>query len=601
MRMPHRFGHRSRATVVAAAVAVSLTSIPLAASSPGTARASTDELADVTVTEVEVDVTVGPDRETTCRVVADLYLPSTATPGTPQPAVLTTHGFGGSKESQAGIARALAERHYVVLAYSGLGFGGTDCKIYLDAREWDGRAAQQLVDYLAGEKKDVAGGTVDVVALDGPGDPKVGMFGGSYGGQVQFAAAAVDPRIDAIVPAVTWNDLAYALAPNNTGDADDVGVFKRIWTDLFAIQGVISGLEYAVGDPRRLLGCPNFDDWICPALIESNLDGFASAATVERMREVSVASYVEDVRAPTLLLQGQDDTLFNLQEAIRTYEALKAQGTPVRMIWHRWGHSGSDPAPGELDLGGERAPETTYLGRRVLDWFAHWLRDDDSAPLGPELAYFRDWVEYDGSLPEGAEPAYGTSDAYPVGSVREFYLSGDGALTDDRTKVTPGSRSWLNLPGVPTSYSEFPPEFDALPPSDLDGTYRAWTSEPFDAPVTTVGVPTLDVRFESPVASLSELTGPAGRLIVFAKLYDVAPDGSIELVHRLVSPVRVPDVDRPWRIELPGIVHRFEQGHRLQVVLAASDLAYASNVALLPVTVRTTASSVPTLRLPVVD
>ncbi|MGW4277154.1 hypothetical protein ACWEGQ_33520, partial [Streptomyces seoulensis] len=31
---------------------------------------------------------------------------------------------------------------------------------------------------------------------DGAGDPRVGMIGGSYGGAVQLAAAAVDHRID---------------------------------------------------------------------------------------------------------------------------------------------------------------------------------------------------------------------------------------------------------------------------------------------------------------------------------------------------------------------------------------------------------------------
>ena len=51
-----------------------------------------------------------------------------------------------------------------------------------------------------------------------------------------------------------------------------------------------------------------------------------------------------------LLAQGEFDTLFNLNEAAATYQALKAQGTPVKMIWHSWGHSNGTPAPGELSL-----------------------------------------------------------------------------------------------------------------------------------------------------------------------------------------------------------------------------------------------------------
>ena len=47
------------------------------------------------------------------------------------------------------------------------------------------------------------------------------MTGGSYGGQIQFAAAAYEKqagtnRLDAIVPLITWNDLSYSLAPENS-------------------------------------------------------------------------------------------------------------------------------------------------------------------------------------------------------------------------------------------------------------------------------------------------------------------------------------------------------------------------------------------------
>ncbi|HEY6739064.1 MAG TPA: CocE/NonD family hydrolase C-terminal non-catalytic domain-containing protein, partial [Actinopolymorphaceae bacterium] len=286
-----------------------------------------------------------------------------------------------------------------------------------------------------------------------------------------------------------------------------------------------------------------------------------------------------------------------------TYRALRDPGTPVRMIWHKWGHSGQDPAPGEFDPSGERPPETTYLGRRVLDWYAYWLRDDRSRSLGPAVTYFRDWIPYDGSSSEGAEPAYAAADSLPIGEYREMYLSGNGSLTADRSKVVEGKRSWVNLPGgVPSSYSEIPPGTDEIPPSDTPGTFAAWTSEPLETAIDTVGMPTLDVRFDAPTAKLTQRTlGVAGRLVVFAKLYDVASDGSVTLVHRLVSPVRVPDVEDDIRLELPGIVHRWQSGHRIRIVLAASDAAYAGNVSVHPVTVRTKGDQVPVLRLPVVQ
>ena len=67
------------------------------------------------------------------------------------------------------------------------------------------------------------------------------------------------------------------------------------------------------------------------------------------------------------------------------------------------------------------------------------------------------------------------------------------------------------------------------------------------------------MRFESPVVAATQSAGPSGQLQVFAKLYDVAPDGSKTLVHKLISPVRVADVTQPVHIELPAIVHRVER------------------------------------------
>ena len=52
-----------------------------------------------------------------------------------------------------------------------------------------------LVSWLAGSPR---------VKLDGPGDPRAGITGSSYGGAIAPPAAAGDYRIDAIVPQATW-------------------------------------------------------------------------------------------------------------------------------------------------------------------------------------------------------------------------------------------------------------------------------------------------------------------------------------------------------------------------------------------------------------
>jgi ABC-2 type transport system ATP-binding protein len=92
---------------------------------------------------------------------------------------------------------------------------------------------------------------------------------------------------------------------------------------------------------------------------------------------------------------------------------------------------------------------------------------------------------------------------------------------------------------------------------------------------------------------------PAGKLLLFAKIYDVAPDGSVTLVNRLISPTRVADVTKPVVIELPGVVHRYAAGHQIRVVVAATDAAYRNNTTVQPVTVLTSAAAPGLLSLPV--
>jgi ABC-2 type transport system ATP-binding protein len=176
---------RTPALLVAFATAITLGAAPPAAADPA-----------FTVQTMHFDVVVGPNNDRHCDIVGDLYTP---TAGLPAPAILTTNGFGGSKDDQAGIARFAASNGYVVLSYSGLGFGGSGCRITLDDPDFDGKAASQLVSFLGGRTE---------VRTDAPGDPRVGMVGGSYGGGIQFAAASVDPRVDTIIPLITWNDLS---------------------------------------------------------------------------------------------------------------------------------------------------------------------------------------------------------------------------------------------------------------------------------------------------------------------------------------------------------------------------------------------------------
>ncbi|MEU6372223.1 CocE/NonD family hydrolase [Streptomyces sp. NPDC046909] len=576
-------------------------SVPLALllgatlATPATPAAATGQY---TVTALKFTVQTGGR---TCTIDADLYRPAGVDHAHRAPAVLATNGFGGSKSdgSTDALGKAFAERGYVSLVYSGLGFGNSGCLISLDDPAIDGTAASRLVDFLAGKRAADDGTKADFVTLDGKGDPRVGMIGGSYGGAIQLATASVDHRVDALVPMITWNDLAYSLDPNNADAHGTVpGAFKWQWANGFYLIGESQPITVPNLDPSRInsLGCLHFVTDACQTVRTLNSGSYPADRTAELLtysRSVSAISYLHRVKAPTLLVQGQSDSLFNLNEATATYQTLKAQGTPTKMIWQSWGHSGGMVA-GELNLGSGDL-ESTYVGRRILGWFDRYLQKRKGTDTGPAFAYYRDWI---------ADPTdtYATADRLPALS-QKLYLSGDGKLVDNRSKVTRGSRTYTNWL-VPTSHSESSLAGTVgLPdpaPYDTEGTYLGWTSEPLARTTDVVGAPRATLKVVSPKAERTQNSGDAAdKLVLFAKLYDIAPDGTKTLVHRLVAPVRVADVTKSFTVTLPGIVHRYEKGHRLRFVIAASDDAYFGNRGIKPVTVVSAPGKTGVLELPV--
>jgi fermentation-respiration switch protein FrsA (DUF1100 family) len=597
-----------------------LTTLALAATSlTGVALGASPSAADdqYTVQTLHFAATIAGGK--VCDVVGDLYTPAAASSSNRVPAILTTNGFGGSKDDQAGIGKAFAKRGYVVLSYSGLGFGGSDCKITLDDPDTDGVAGSQLVSYLGGasgiaftdDAHTTPAPVLDVVTLDAKAhdgqphanDPRVGMVGGSYGGQIQFAVASVDPRVDTIVPIITWNDLTYSLGPNNTGQVSGVttsppGATKLAWGLGFSALGVANGLENAATDPSRLLVCPNFADFVCVALVTAGTLGFFDPASEQALRHASVASYVDRIRIPTLLMQGQKDTLFNLNESTATYQALKARGVPVRMIWQSWGHTDSTPAPGEINLANPD-PDTQYETGRVANWFDHYLKGTD-ADLGPQFTYFRDWIDYTGN----AAPAYGVSGAFPVGNTSTYYLSGSD-LVGSALGLASGSQSLLTPPaGLPVNFSEVDAisYLSQLPKIEYDapGTTAQWNTAPLTRNVDVVGSPRLTLRVTSLTAALTQALGPAGQLVLFTRLQDVAPDGSATDIHQLIAPVRIADVTKPFTVTMPGIVHRFAPGHRIRLVVSGSSVNYRGGLTANVVTVNTGTAG-QALNLPVVN
>ena len=144
------------------------------------------------------------------------------------------------------------------------------------------------------------------------------------------------------------------------------------------------------------------------------------------------------------------------------------------------------------------------------------------------------------------------------------------------------------------NYAQLP-----LPETDAPGTAAQWNTAPLTSNLDVVGSPKLTLKVSAPAAQLTQLAGPAGQLVVFVRVQDVAPDGTASDIRALTAPVRVPNVAQPFTVTLPGFVHRFAPGHQIRLVVSGSSLNYRAGLVANPVTI-TTGSPAQLLTLPVV-
>jgi X-Pro dipeptidyl-peptidase C-terminal non-catalytic domain len=558
---------------------------------------------------VHVGTTSDPE---TCTVDADIYKPVTATAAHPEPAVLETNGFVGDKSQLAVIAGDIAADGYVDLAYSGLGWGGTTCPISIDDPDYDGMAASELVDFLAGTRAATNGTTIDYVKRDRHG-PIVGMVGGSYAGGVQFAAVDAEmqrfgySRIRTIIPLITWNNLTYSIAPNNAGLPDTSvsnpvpGVEKEVWSAELFGTGVPGVTIPPTVNPGHLGTCGDIEPDLCSPFTDSIAEGYPDSPFTALLQHASVHFYMSKIHVPVMLMQGEDDSLFELHESVATYEQLRAQGTPVKLVWQSWGHTDGTPQPGEFGyVDGNTALSDadgylTFEGRLITEWLNHYLK---GAPQTPSLdfSFYRPWVKYPGM---NAALAYGRAPTYPIGKRYTLDLSSSDQLIDQGALVQTGSASFITpAGGAPTSTGETTNETD-LPPHDVPGTFAEFETAPLAANVDVIGIPSVRLTIEDPLLPTLSPLGPGGDLTLFFKLYDISPAGGITLPDGLVAATRIADVSRPVTVTLPAIVHQFAKGDRLALVIAGSDSEYRGDAVSQPVTILTSASRPGQLQLPV--
>ncbi len=240
------------------------------------------------------------------RLDGDLYLPKDLGLKEKRPAIVMSHGWGGTKQKIQREAAKFCSDGFITLAFTYRGWGGSEGKMVLlngmpkldknneatvkvlfirelvDPMDWiqDYRAA---VDYIMGEPN------VDTT--------RIGAWGTSYGGAIVLWSVAHDDRIVAAV-----SQVGAMVTPAG-------GMLRMIKQRalLAAREGLVPLFKDEI---PKLKGHPNF-----PKMIQHDT--------------VSVA---HKIKIPTLLIDAEHEQIFNRHDAgERVFDIIRSKGsTPVR-------------------------------------------------------------------------------------------------------------------------------------------------------------------------------------------------------------------------------------------------------------------------------
>ncbi len=256
-------------------------------------------------------------------IAADETAPSVLNgPGLGSPGETDPYNLAGTFGSVPGVA-LMRDAGYNVITWDPRGEFASGGVLQLDNPFFEGRDASAIVSWAAENP---------LVELDGADDPAVGMVGGSYGGGIQMVTASTDSRIDAIVPNGNWYSLNDALYP-----AEE---FKTAWAALLLLDLVQAGAR--------------INNVIYQGVLTGSLFGFLTQTAQAVLASSGPTSLLNQLQAPTLLVQGTVDALFPLDQSVLNAETITANpwDTIVKLAWFCGGHGAcsTGTAPDQQDI-----------------------------------------------------------------------------------------------------------------------------------------------------------------------------------------------------------------------------------------------------------
>lgn len=402
---------------------------------------------------------------------------------------------------------------------------------------------------------EVADGTdaIDWVVGQQWSDGRVGMFGDSYYGFTQWAAAAgAHPALRCIVPRVTSTEIGADWM-------HDGGVFC-----------LYTMLEWAIG---TWIDAPLYHadiDWsvrpldaILPGLFggrrSRSLDGWLAAGPSAEHWATGIYGGRDPLRAriPVLHSPGTHDVFRRGQ--IRDWAAMASGPAAAcqHLVLDATDHfddvhpGDDDPAPDFLE---DPAEFARFLPRYLAParaFLRRYLHEDRRAPVPPRVrAHISHggWRELAAWPPRDAE-------------TRVLHLHRDGTL-----RAEPGSSAalrWAHDPHdlVPMAVADaWRPLLERVDESPLHRRpdVHAFRSESHDASCELLGPATL----------VAVAGADADRASLIATLLDLAPDGRAERIAE--GACRIGREERRVSIDFGPLAHRIRPGHRIGVALAAS-------------------------------
>ena len=312
------------------------------------------------------------------KLACTLIEPSGTPPATGWPAVMLFHGLGGTREDLVPLGNLLAAK-FASLMCDARGYGQSGGLFGLDGPR-DVQDTKELFAWLTARPE--------------ISDTQIGALGFSLGGGAVWNATVAGVPFKAIVPVITWTNLATALAPQ--------GLSK---------SGLVSLLAAAVPESRwdpELLAAK-------PSLVSSTNMAAVNALAVTR----SPISHISTITTPTLLIQGRRDFLFDIDQALAAYKLLKG---PKRLYLGDLGHPpGSSP---------EGAPDLAVYATEAYQWFDHFLNAAANGIEKPAVELAHD--PYDGKTTTYA--------ATPPTKTVSVTLPGRTTITGAAGKVVRGAR-----------------------------------------------------------------------------------------------------------------------------------------------------------------